>query len=83
VTDDRDKEEFYRRLTQARRMIEAVRSASKERIQALTLELEEQLAIVELTDVRLMDVRHAGRARDCGAFRIPLFLPAEGALIRG
>ena len=48
MPDDRDKEELYRRLAQARRIRAA--PLTLERLEALALELEEQLALAELND---------------------------------
>ena len=51
MPDDRDKEELYRRLAQARRLIaEPLDPLTVERLQALALEFETQLAVVELND---------------------------------
>jgi hypothetical protein len=51
VPDDRDKEEFYRRLAQARRLIaEPLDPLTIQRLEALATELENQLAFVELND---------------------------------
>jgi hypothetical protein len=51
VPDDRDKEELYRRLAQARRIrAEPLDPLTLERLEALALELEEQLALAELND---------------------------------
>ncbi|MGM4929684.1 hypothetical protein [Tardiphaga sp. 619_E2_N8_5] len=51
MPDDRDKEELYRRLAQARRLIaEPLDPLTVERLEALALELEKQLAVVELND---------------------------------
>jgi hypothetical protein len=48
VPNDRDKEELYRRLAQARRLInEPLDPLTLKRIEALALELEKQLAFVD------------------------------------
>ena len=51
MPDDRDKEELYRRLAQARRVTaEPFDPLTVERLKALALQLEKQLALVELND---------------------------------
>lgn len=51
MPDARDKEELYRRLAQARRLIaEPLDPLTVERLKALALELEKQLAFVERND---------------------------------
>lgn len=51
MPDDRDKEELYRRLAQARRLLaQPLDPLTIRRLEALTSELEKQLAIVELND---------------------------------
>ena len=51
MPDDRDKEELYRRLAQARGLIaEPLDPLTIQRLETLALELEKQLAIVELND---------------------------------
>jgi hypothetical protein len=51
VPDDRGKEELYRRLAQARRLIvEPLDPLTVERLEALVLELEKQLDLAELND---------------------------------
>jgi len=51
VPDDRNKEELYRRLAQARRLIILpLDPLTMQRLAAVALELEKQIAIVELND---------------------------------
>ena len=51
MLDDRNKEELYRRLAQARRLITLpLDPLTMQRLEAVALELEKQIAIVELND---------------------------------
>ena len=51
MLDDRNKEELYRRLAQARRLIILpLDPLTMQRLEAVALELEKQIAIVELND---------------------------------
>lgn len=51
MPDDRNKEELYRRLAQARRLIILpLDPLTMQRLEAVASELEKQIAIVELND---------------------------------